>query len=126
MATFARVGGIWGQDTTPNHLPAATRPPPTMTHLLLALAALAPSGDAGDDIILFKAPVQLMAGDAELGRRKMYPSPASFDVDGDGIKDLVLGGLSGRVTWSRRTADGLGPEKPMERTDGKQLDFNNW
>jgi hypothetical protein len=97
-----------------------------MTHLLLALAALAPSGNAGDDIILFKAPVQLMAGDVELGRRKMYPSPASFDVDGDGIKDLVLGGLSGRVTWSRRTADGLGPEKPMERTDGKQLDFNNW
>ena len=48
------------------------------------------------------------------------------DVDGDGVQDLVLGGLSGRVTWSRRTADGLGPEVPMERTDGKQLSFNNW
>ena len=97
-----------------------------MTHLLLALAALAPSGDVGDDLILFKAPVQLMAGNAELGRRKMYPSPAAFDVDGDGTQDLVLGGLSGRVTWSRRTADGLSSEKPMERTDGKQLSFNNW
>ena len=97
-----------------------------MTHLLLALAALAPSGDADDGLILFKAPVQFMAGDAEMGHKKMYPSPAAFDVDGDGIQDLVLGGLSGRVTWSRRTADGLGPEKPMERTDGKQLSFNNW
>lgn len=97
-----------------------------MTHLLLALAALAPHGDAGDELVLFKAPVQLMAGDAALGKRKMFPSPAAFDVDGDGTQDLVVGGLTGRVTWSRRTADGLGPEAPMERTDGKQLSFNNW
>ena len=97
-----------------------------MTHLLLALAALAPHGDAGDELVLFKAPVQLMAGAAVLGKRKMFPSPAAFDVDGDGTQDLVVGGLTGWVTWSRRTADGLGPEAPMERTDGKQLSFNNW
>lgn len=78
----------------------------------------------------FAAPVRLQAGKAFAGARRMYPSPALHDVNGDGYADLVVGDLPGRITVALRTpGDGsitFGPEKPLKDRRGEQLRFNNW
>lgn len=56
----------------------------------------------------------------------MYPSPAVFDVDGDGVLDVVIGDLAGRVTWARRAGAGLEAEQALKSADGKNLKFHNW
>ena len=83
---------------------------------------------AADETPRFAEPVQLRAGDAVAGSGRMYASPGFFDVDGDGRLDLVVGDLSGRVTWALRLAEGAGygPERPLERADGEALEFDNW
>ncbi|MGA1523964.1 MAG: FG-GAP repeat protein [Planctomycetota bacterium] len=78
----------------------------------------------------FAAPVRIEAGDKWAGERRLYPSPAMHDVDGDGYADLVVGDLPGRVTVALRTpGEGkvtFGPEKPMKDRRGEHLKFNNW
>jgi hypothetical protein len=98
----------------------------TFVPLLLA-SVLAPAGDgAALPEVRFAAPVLMTGADRPLGGTKMYPSPAAHDVDRDGKLDLVLGDLPGRITWSRRGAEGLEREQPFEKTDGTQLNFSNW
>jgi len=91
---------------------------------LFAPAAIAQ--DAPD----FAAPVRLMAGDKFLGHRRGFPSPVFHDIDGDGLRDLVIGDLPGRLTVARRLpGDGparFGPETKLLGADGKNLDFANW
>ena len=101
-----------------------------LTALLFAGAAAgfaAPA--AAQDGELFAPPVRIQAGDAFPGYGRMYPSPAFHDVDGDGLLDLVVGDLPGRVTWARR-APGEGvrflAEQPMKSAEGERLDFGNW
>ena len=77
----------------------------------------------------FSAPRRLKAGDAFLGKGRAYPSPAFHDVDGDGLADIVIGDLPGRVTWARQIPGEsitFAAEKPFLDKDGKRLDFNNW
>jgi len=105
----------------------ASRP---LTALLLVgiAAGLAPKA-AAQDSELFAAPVRIQAGDSFAGFGRMSPSPAFHDVDGDGLLDLVIGDLPGRVTWARR-APGEGvrflKEQRLKGADGEQLDFGNW
>ena len=97
-----------------------------LSSLLLA-SSLAPAGDGAlSPKVEFAPPVQMVGGGQPLGGRKMYPSPAAHDVDGDGKLDLVLGDLPGRITWPRRGVDGMEREQPFEKTDGTQLNFSNW
>lgn len=75
----------------------------------------------------FAAPVRLMAGDAYLGEKRMYPSPAMYDWNGDGRMDVVIGDLPGRVTVALRTEDGsLAAEAKAKTSAGESLDFGNW
>ncbi|MAF65244.1 MAG: hypothetical protein CMJ84_06255 [Planctomycetes bacterium] len=77
----------------------------------------------------FLPPVRLMAGEEFLGAKRRYPSPALFDVDGDGHADLVVADLSGRPTVALGVAgepQGFGPETALRDADGEKLDFNNW
>lgn len=80
--------------------------------------------------VKFAAPKRLQAHGAFLGRGRLYPSPAVHDVDGDGVPDVVVGDLMGKVTVAlgRRTDAGvvLSREKPVNRKDGKPLEFENW
>ena len=77
----------------------------------------------------FAPPIRLMAGDAFLGERRAYASPALHDVNGDGHLDIVIGDLPGRVTVA--LGDGLTPmsfgaEKKMVGSNKEPLEFNNW
>lgn len=79
----------------------------------------------------FEAPKMLKAGDSPIGhelnkRERLYPSPALHDLDGDGIKDLVIGDLFGNLTWCKGGKEGFGEEKQLMAQDGKPLKFSNW
>ena len=50
-------------------------------------------------------------------------------MDGDGLEDLVIGDLFGKVTWARQLggdAVRFGPEQPMLAANEKPLKFDNW
>ena len=92
---------------------------------LLALAAT-----VGAQAPQFAAPVRLEAGGKGLGENRSYPSPVFHDVDRDGLLDLVVGDLRGKVTVALRQK-GEGPARYAAETkllakDGKELDFANW
>ena len=89
--------------------------------LTVALGAQAPQ---------FAVPVRLDAGGKGLGENRLYPSPVFHDVDRDGLPDLVVGDLRGKITVALRMK-GDGPvryaaETKMLAADGKELDFQNW
>lgn len=79
----------------------------------------------------FADPIRIQAGDKDLGAGRLYPSPTMHDVDGDGVRDLVIGDLFGKVTWARGIK-GTGAsvsfeaEKPLNAANGKPLKFHNW
>ncbi len=79
----------------------------------------------------FAAPVRLKAGDAYMGSRRMYPSPVMHDVNGDGLGDIVVGCIFGKVTVALRDASAKGEIKylkpaPLKMESGKDLKFHNW
>jgi hypothetical protein len=93
----------------------------TAIHLPTATAQDAPS---------FATPVRLMAGDQFLGHNRLFPSPVFHDMNGDGLRDLVIGDLRGRLTIALRL-QGEGParfgaETKLLGANGKELDFANW
>jgi hypothetical protein len=78
----------------------------------------------------FAAPVRMKAGDRLLGENRLYPSPVRHDVDGDGLHDIVVGDLAGRLTVAlRKPGDGAPvyvAERPLKAADGQDLKFHNW
>lgn len=77
----------------------------------------------------FAAPIRIQVDGAFLGGKKLYPSPVWHDLDGDGVLDLVVGDLPGRIVVAR----GLGGQPPayakevaLERAKGTRLQFHNW
>ena len=106
-----------------------------LQRLVLAVAGsallLSAEGTADETkSVRFAAPVRIRAGDAFLGEERLYPSPVLHDVDGDGLADIVVGDLFGKVTVARRLAAkspaAFGAEKPINDRDGKPLRFHNW
>ncbi|HLQ36793.1 MAG TPA: hypothetical protein VK348_03260 [Planctomycetota bacterium] len=96
-----------------------------MTSAVVALAQGAPLPQP-----TFAPPVRLQAGGKFLGENRLFPSPVFHDMDGDGLADIVVGDLFGRLTVARRLpGDGparYGAETKLMATDGKELDFHNW
>lgn len=78
----------------------------------------------------FAAPIRLKAGDAFMGEKRLYPSPVFHDLNGDGLLDVVIGDLPGKLTVATRVAGSGAPrfsaETKIKGRDGKDLDFSNW
>src|SRR5262245_55591646 len=79
----------------------------------------------------FDAPKMLKTGDTPIGntlnkRERIYPSPALYDIDADGVKDLVIGDLFGNLTWCKGGKESFGEEKILNAADGQPLKFHNW
>ena len=99
---------------------------PTSDTVSVMLSAASPSP--------FETPVRLMSGDKPLNvaARQMYPSPAIYDVDGDGRTELIVGDIFGTLNvyenenttgegdpvWSKHTA--------LKNADGKKIKVSNW
>ena len=105
------------------------------TAAMLAIAGAYPllQGPEGTSEVpgLFKAPVRLQAGDKFLGENRLYPSPVVHDLDGDGLPDIVVGDLMGKVTVATRltASDGrlrFEQEKAVQNREGQPLKFHNW
>lgn len=64
--------------------------------------------------------------------KKMFVSPAIFDVDGDGKAELVIGTLMGSVgVHQNLNTSGTGDpdwdsQKPLKDTAGKAIRTSNW
>ncbi len=115
---------------TPNPLRASTWLAAAIASTALGTAAsqdASPAVTTGD---VFAAPVRLAAGDAFMGQKRMYPSPTFHDMNGDGLADIVVGDLIGKLTVAlRRPGDGVptyAAETKLKAVDGKDIDFNNW
>lgn len=97
---------------------------------LVAISVAATALAQSQPVATFAPPVRVMAGDVPLGQGRMFPSPMLFDVDGDGLRDIVVGDLPGRLTYALRKpgsgAPVFGKEQKMLGADGKQIDFHNW
>ncbi len=97
--------------------------------LVLALASFSAPFD-NDDVVSFAAPVRLRAGDQPMGEGRLYPSPALIDLDGDGVAEMIIGDLFGKLTVSKRIpgedSTVWSEPQPLEGADGKPLKFSNW
>ena len=89
-------------------------------------AALGHSGSCSDETKLFDAPEALLTADSPF-TGQMYPSPVLRDIDGDGMAELVVGDLPGRMRFATRKGNDLQWSKlqPMKSGD-KPLRLNNW
>lgn len=97
----------------------------------LVAAAVAAQGDVVPaKATKFAAPIRLKAGDAFMGAKRHYPSPVFHDMNGDGLLDVVIGDLPGKLTVATRLAGKGAPtfaaETRIKGRDGNDLDFSNW
>lgn len=89
-------------------------------------APQAPSSQRATQNAAFDDPELLMAGGQMMGIKRHYPSPVLHDLDGDGVRELIIGDLHGYITRCERNADGWGEEVRIRAKDGKDLRFHNW
>lgn len=83
---------------------------------------------------LLECPVRISVNDAPLNSmaKKRFPSPAIFDVDRDGSKELVIGELMGEVgVYANLNTSGAGepvwgPRKPLNDSKGDPIVTANW
>lgn len=78
----------------------------------------------------FAPPVRVQADGKDVGTSRLYPSPVLHDTNGDGLADLVIGDLRGRITVALRLPGAGLPrfakETKLLAKDGEELDFANW
>lgn len=83
---------------------------------------------------VFERPVRISVADAPLNAvaKKRYPSPAMFDVDGDGKAELVIGDLMGNLGYYENlNTSGIGDpvwdsREELQGISGKPIRTPNW
>ncbi len=86
------------------------------------------------DPSIFESPVRINADGVPLNSvaKTMFPSPAIFDVDGDGQAELVIGSLMGSVgVYENLNTSGTGDpawgkHESLRGADGSQIRTSNW
>ena len=100
-----------------------------MATTLVTLTAMAAVAGMPGDNAEFEAPIEITAGGTNFAGT-LYPSPALFDINGDGEKELIIGDLIGYLqVASRESGDmaaGWGKATQLKMADGKDLKFDNW
>ena len=94
----------------------------------------ASSENSPNNSTLFDQPVRIRVNDAPLNTeaKKRFPSPAIFDVDGDGSNDLVIGDLMGGVgVYANLNTSGAGDpvwglRKALKDSKGESILTPNW
>ena len=81
----------------------------------------------------FEVPLLLTVNDKPLvSERDRYPSPAIYDIDGDGVNELIVGGLRGSVgVFENSNESGKGdpvwePRQELTDAEGKRIETTNW
>ena len=82
---------------------------------------------------LFEAPVRLMVDGKPLQQANdRFPSPAMYDIDGDGANELIIGGLRGEVEVFKNSSSSIKGDpiweagEPLEDCDGNSIELTNW
>lgn len=83
---------------------------------------------------VFNAPIRITVKNSLLNAaaKKRFPSPAIFDVDGDGQAELVIGALMGSVgVYENLNQSGSGdptwgPRNPLKGASGQPIRTSNW
>lgn len=87
------------------------------------------AGAAQDGAVRFAPPVMLTTDAGPLAHGMLYPSPAMYDLDGDGKLELIVADLFGNVQFAKRT-DGPDTQwsalSPVLTRDLAPLKFSNW
>lgn len=105
----------------------------TIPLLLLAAMQSAPPAEkpvAAATESPFAPAIRLTDGGAPLGSDRSFPSPVLQDMNADGVPDLVIGDLWGKLTVSlqirEKGANRWTHDTPLLDADGAELDFHNW
>ncbi|GAB4548968.1 MAG: hypothetical protein Tsb0013_09920 [Phycisphaerales bacterium] len=96
-----------------------------MTPAWLALVVLTSGAGGAPETVSFEAPVEIKCGDRTFVQT-VYPSPAVFDLDKDGIDELFIGDLFGFIQTAERDGAGWGKATKMKDKGGNDLKFDNW
>ena len=81
---------------------------------------------------IFESPVRLMKDGKPIAHRASFPSPAIYDVDGDGADELLVGSLRGTIDVFENvneSKDGdpvWGDRVNLEDSAGKKIKVTNW
>ena len=82
---------------------------------------------------LFEAPFRLTVDGKPLQQANdRFPSPAMYDIDGDGTNELIIGGLRGEVEVFRNSSSATKGDpiweagEPLEDCDGRSIELTNW
>ncbi len=107
--------------------------------LVCALATGLVSGFANDlaaqevgERAEFGEPEMLYVGAVPLNLKaeQMYPSPAMFDIDGDGRDELVVGDIFGSLNIYENEAKTGDPKwsefRALKSVDGEAIKVSNW
>ena len=93
----------------------------------IAILPAAALGQGAVPPVHFAPPVRLKAADKLLGEKRLYPSPVYHDMNRDGLADIVVGDLAGRITVALRQPGvpvTYGAESVLKDVDGKDIDFH--
>lgn len=96
---------------------------------LVALSSFGQTRQAPDRESLFGKPEPLLTAGKPF-KGIMYPSPVLQDLDGDGVAELIVGDLPGRMRFAKRDASGKDTDwaalQPMKLWNGDRIDLSNW